>query len=48
VDRELAAGPFVTRWDGTTDSGSLADPGLYFVELEHASQRLSRRIAWLR
>ena len=34
VDAEVEAGPHTAAWDGTTDTGSRAASGVYFVRME--------------
>jgi hypothetical protein len=48
VDRPVAAGPSEVVWDGRTDAGGPAAPGIYFVLLEGEGRLVSRRLAWLR
>ena len=36
VDAEVEAGPHTAAWDGTTDTGSRAASGVYFVRMEAA------------
>jgi hypothetical protein len=48
VDRDADAGPGVAAWDGTTDRGTIAAPGVYFVVLESPEGTFSRRLVWLR
>jgi hypothetical protein len=47
VDREAEAGPGATTWDGTTDMGTIAAPGVYFVVFESPEGTASRRLVWL-
>ena len=45
----LAPGiPYVASWDGRSESGRAASPGLYFVEFAAAGRRSSLRLALLR
>ena len=44
VNGRLPAGPHETHWDGRADDGSLAAPGVYFVELRAEESRLSRKL----
>jgi len=47
VDRDAEAGPGAATWDGTTDTGTIAAPGVYFVVLESPAGTASRRLVWL-
>jgi len=42
---ELGVGEHTIKWDGLTDSGSLARSGVYFVTFEAAGQKAIRRLA---
>ena len=44
LDQDAAAGNFVARWDGTTDSGARAAGGVYFARLASGAGVASRRI----
>jgi hypothetical protein len=44
VDQDAAPGSFTARWDGVTDAGARARPGVYFARLEAGAQVTSRRI----
>jgi hypothetical protein len=44
LDQDAAAGEFVTRWDGTNDSGALAGGGVYFARLSSGAGVTSKRI----
>jgi hypothetical protein len=48
VDRDAPVGPGVATWDGATDTGATAAPGVYFVVLESPAGIASRRLVWLR
>lgn len=48
LDRTVPAGPAELVWDGLTDQGLEAPPGIYFVVLESEGHAVSRRLAWLR
>jgi hypothetical protein len=48
VDRDVAAGHAETAWDGITDGGATAVPGVYLAVLECAGRTTSRRLVWLR
>jgi len=44
----FAAGPHTLTWDGTDDSGRRVGAGIYFIELEAAGVRDTRRVIRLR
>lgn len=44
VDGSLPAGPGSIRWDRRTTGGDLAQPGVYFYELNVAGQRQAKRL----
>ena len=48
LDRELAAGPFVARWDGADAVGAPVVAGVYVVTLEFGASSVSRRMVRLR
>lgn len=48
ADGELPAGPHAVRWDGRTDGGALAAPGVYLAVLETAAGRLATRVVRVR
>ena len=48
LNGEQPAGEYLTRWDGTDDSGREVASGVYFIELEAGGVRQSRRAVLLR
>jgi 1,4-alpha-glucan branching enzyme len=48
VDGPLAAGPHLLRWSGRDASGRAVAPGVYFVHLDAAGARATRKLAVLR
>ena len=44
LDQDAAAGSFVSRWDGTMDSGARAQKGVYFVRLTAGTKATERKI----
>ncbi|MCK4512038.1 hypothetical protein KAW64_09875, partial [bacterium] len=52
VDGQVEAGPHVTVWDGTTDSGERAASGVYFAKMEVAGRagafRATRKLILLK
>jgi hypothetical protein len=52
VDAEVEAGPHSAAWNGTTDAGSRAASGVYFVKMEASGQagafRATRKLVLLK
>jgi hypothetical protein len=48
LDEQRNAGEHVARWDGRTDTGSIAPMGVYFARLENAGSAQTRKIVLLR
>jgi hypothetical protein len=48
VNCDLHAGRHILIWDGRNTAGQLVGTGLYFVQLETGSHRITRKIAFLR
>ncbi|HTO91512.1 MAG TPA: cohesin domain-containing protein [Candidatus Sulfotelmatobacter sp.] len=48
VDGVWPAGIHEVRWDGRGDAGSETPPGMYFLRLDWAGQRLTRRLVRVR
>lgn len=48
ADAHFALGSHRVTWDGKTNDGSRAQPGVYFVELMTADQRARRRVVVVR
>jgi hypothetical protein len=48
VNCDLHAGRHTLIWDGRNTAGQLVGTGLYFVQLETGSHRITRKIAFLR
>jgi hypothetical protein len=44
LDRDLAAGAHVARWNGTNDSGQPVAPGIYFYRLASGDRQLVRKM----
>jgi uncharacterized protein DUF4331/flagellar hook capping protein FlgD len=44
LDQDAAAGSFVARWDGATDSGVRAQQGVYFVRLSANGKTTEKKI----
>ena len=47
-ERELPAGSQSLVWDGTSDAGTPASSGVYFVRVTAGSVSVARRVAILR
>ena len=45
---DQAAGRHSLTWNGRTSSGARAASGMYYLRLETAGTRLTRRFAWLK
>ncbi|MDD3642933.1 MAG: FlgD immunoglobulin-like domain containing protein [Candidatus Krumholzibacteria bacterium] len=48
VDRAMPAGPAEAVWDGTNAEGAAVSSGIYFVRMDSAGQRLTRKMVLLR
>ncbi len=48
VDESTVPGWYATTWTGVTSSGSMAAAGVYFVEMEVAGRRFTRRLVHVR
>jgi predicted outer membrane repeat protein len=48
VDRRETAGPHKLMWDGRSDGGGKVSAGLYFLKLESAGRRQSRKLVLLK
>jgi hypothetical protein len=48
LDAERAAGEHAARWDGRTEDGRPAPPGLYFLRFEAEGRAFTRRLAVIR
>lgn len=44
VDQDAAPGSFVTRWDGSTDTGARAQHGVYFVRMKAGGQVSEKKV----
>ncbi len=44
VDAQLPAGPHAATWNGRDEDGRLVPAGVYFVHLESAGRRLTRKV----
>jgi hypothetical protein len=44
LDQDAAAGSFVARWDGATDSGARAQQGIYFVRLSAGGKTTEKKV----
>ncbi|MEO0009941.1 MAG: FlgD immunoglobulin-like domain containing protein [candidate division WOR-3 bacterium] len=44
ADGSVPAGSYTVSWDGRTDQGKRAAPGIYFIKLETGSTRLTRKL----
>ena len=44
VDEELAAGSYLTTWDGTTDNGNQVASGLYFYKIQTDSYTQTKKM----
>ncbi len=43
VDGDLPAGPHTVTWNGTDTNGKRVSPGLYFYQVTHGGQTVTRR-----
>ena len=48
LDGPFAAGSHEARWDGRTESGARAEPGVYYVRLSLPGYSGARRVVMLR
>jgi hypothetical protein len=48
LDETLPAGSYSTHWDRHMTSGAVAEPGLYFYELQAGGHRTSRTLVLIR